>query len=318
MKIKFWSWIKKSSPSVQGGESMASPGSQNFRLVRFAETWLIDFTDALLVPVSQFCLMLGFISGTIAVLSTRYNINAMPWFNLTWAIIQAVAIDGLFFAVWAIWQRSQGKGWLRTWYFFIGVLLGCVASLVNDVVSFSELNRISTIALTMQQLHINESDFSLCRSVLVVLVSILIVTLPRGGVKVAHVIEQTSTPAVDTAQLLQSIQDANRQLVSDLVSQFSQVTVQMVREAVQIVPQLPEKCEGSDISDVRVSTGKCDDDNVNGSKVSIEQMPYALQIEQLYQQNTDITIAEIIRVTGCGRSTASKWLNKLKPVEVQP
>ena len=48
------------------------------KVVLWAQTWLIDFTDAILIRICQFCLMLGFIAGTIAVLSTRYNINAAP------------------------------------------------------------------------------------------------------------------------------------------------------------------------------------------------------------------------------------------------
>src|SRR5882762_36158 len=183
-KRRFLFWRRKAvDPAAP--VSMARPMAthhdmESNTVVQCAQICLIDFTDAILVRICQFCLMLGFIAGTIAVLSTRYNINAAPWFNITWAIVQAIAIDGLFFAVWSIWQRAKGQGWLRVWYFLIGILLGCVAALVNDIVSFSELNRVSTISLTMYQLHISESDFSLSRSVLVVLVSILIVTLPRG------------------------------------------------------------------------------------------------------------------------------------------
>jgi hypothetical protein len=226
-------------------------------VVLWAQSWLIDFTDAFLIRICQFCLMLGFIAGTIAVLSTRYNINAMPWFNIVWAVVQAIAIDGLFFAVWSIWQRSKGQGWLRVWYFLIGILLGCVASLVNDVVSFSELNKVSTIAQTMQQLHINESDFSLSRSVLVVLVSILIVTLPRGKQhaelapieqpKVEEVVPVAPEPAIDiekvlqtmvamNQQTLQSAQEMNRQALNVTIEHFTNVTVEAVREAVASLP----------------------------------------------------------------------------------
>jgi hypothetical protein len=227
-------------------------------VVLWAQTWLIDFTDAILVRICQFCLMLGFIAGTIAVLSTRYNINAAPWFNITWAVVQAIAIDGLFFAVWSIWQRSKGHGWLRVWYFFIGILLGCVAALVNDIVSYSELNRVSTIAQTMQQLHISESDFSLSRSVLVVLVSILIVTLPRGQKQaapapivqppeVAPAPPVTTEPAIDLEKILQtvveksvqSMHEMNRQAMSVTIEHFTNITVEAVREAVASLPVVP-------------------------------------------------------------------------------
>src|SRR5258707_10501761 len=154
MAKRFLFWRRPADPSgpIQPAvkPAVVNQDMESNKVVLWAQTWLIDFSDAILVRICQFCLMLGFIAGTIAVLSTRYNINAAPWFNITWAIVQAIAIDGLFFAVWSIWQRAKGQGWLRVWYFFIGILLGCVAALVNDIVSFSELNRVSTISLTMQ------------------------------------------------------------------------------------------------------------------------------------------------------------------------
>jgi hypothetical protein len=310
-------------------------------VVLWAQRWLIDFSDAILVRLCQFCLMLGFIAGTIAVLSTRYNINAMPWFNITWAVVQAIAIDGLFFAVWSIWQRSKGQGWLRAWYFFIGILLGCVASLVNDVVSFSELNRVSTISLTMQQLHINESDFSLSRSVLVVLVSILIVTLPRGKQHVQSApIEQPQSeveevakevaPAIDIEKVLQTMIAMNQQTLQSVQEQHSQamnvtiervinITMETVKEAMlalpigSAVPQIEAPVQAVDESGT-VSISE-DEDTIEGSE---NDAPNSEKIAAILKTNPDLNGRQIAELAGCSERTARKWKGRIQvftPIE---
>ena len=310
------------------------------KVVLWAQRWLIDFTDAFLIRICQFCLMLGFIAGTIAVLSTRYNINAMPWFNITWAVVQAIAIDGLFFAVWSIWQRSKGQGWLRVWYFLIGILLGCVASLVNDVVSFSELNRVSTISLAMQQLHINESDFSLSRSVLVVLVSILIVTLPRGKqhAEPVQVVQPQSEvedleevkPVIDiekvlqtmvamNQQTLQSAQEMNRQALNVTIEHFTNITMEAVKEAMaslpiaSAVPLIEAPVQAVDESGT-VSISE-DEDTIEGSEFD---GPYSEKIEALLKENPDLNGTQLAQMAGCSPRTARKWKGRIQvftPIE---
>src|SRR5437868_1277155 len=95
----FLFWRRPAGPTQPVAKpTITNQDMENNKVVQWAQTWLIEFTDAILVRICQFCLMLGFIAGTIAVLSTRYNINAAPWFNIVWAVVQAIAIDGLFFA----------------------------------------------------------------------------------------------------------------------------------------------------------------------------------------------------------------------------
>jgi hypothetical protein len=325
-------WKRKAKPAKQPVVATTNHDMENNRVVRWTQTWLIDFSDAILVRICQFCLMLGFIAGTIAVLSTKFNINAQPWFNIVWAVVQAVAIDGLFFAVWTIWKNSNGKGWLRTWYFFIGLLLGCVAALVNDIVSYSELQRVPTIGLAMQQLGIQEGDFSLSRSVLVVLVSILIVTLPRREPAVPVVQPVAEQPAIDTEKILQSVQEMHTNAMQEMIDKFKVVTIELVKETVErqiatiALPQIEapdETCMEVDESEIQGSMPE----TVEPSIITVDgpiqgsmptgryTSPYALQIAQLYSENAEITIPEIMEVTGCARVTAEKWLGRMKPVD---
>ena len=350
--MKLFFWRRKSvapsgltQPTVIQTPTAHHQTMEDNAVVLWAQRWLIDFTDAFLIRICQFCLMLGFIAGTIAVLSTRYNINAMPWFNITWAVVQAIAIDGLFFAVWSIWQRSKGQGWLRVWYFLIGILLGCVASLVNDVVSFSELNRVSTISLAMQQLRINESDFSLSRSVLVVLVSILIVTLPRGKqhAETVQVVQPQSEvedieevkPAIDiekvlqtmvamNQQTLQSAQEMNRQALNVTIEHFTNITMEAVKEAmaalpiVNPVPQIeaPDEAVNPEGNTDEIEGINEDTTENQGLLNGQYNSRYAGQIQVLYLEKNDITPAEVSKIIGCSKPIAKKWLERVKPVTI--
>jgi hypothetical protein len=341
---RFLFWRRKVNPAgpvpPAAKQTTISLDMESNKVVLWAQRWLIDFTDAILVRICQFCLMLGFIAGTIAVLSTRYNINAMPWFNIVWAIVQAIAIDGLFFAVWSIWQRSKGQGWLRAWYFFIGILLGCVASLVNDVVSFSELNKVSTIALTMQQLHINESDFSLSRSVLVVLVSILIVTLPRGK-QHAETVQVEPPPVPETVpvapeppidiekvletmvtmnqQTLRAVQEMNNQAMNVTIEHFTNITVEAVKEAVASLPmgaivQQIERPEEVPEPLIRADETEVLEVDEKPTYHSDSASNYGDKIEALLQEQPDLNGKQIAEMVGCSERTAYKWKNRIQVI----
>src|SRR5436190_11801955 len=145
-------WKRKAVEPV-ARPAAAHDAMEDNAVVQWSQRWLIDFIDAFLMRWCQFSLMIGCILGTFGLYATSFNLTAQPAFNGIWAGIQAVSIDGLFFAVWSVWRRSAGKGWLRTWYFCIGVLLMIVAAMVNGVVSYTELHKVATISLTMQELH---------------------------------------------------------------------------------------------------------------------------------------------------------------------
>lgn len=214
---RFLFWKHKPVNPIVPTPPAAKPTTTNQEMednvvVLWSQRWLIDFIDAFLMRWCQFSLMIGCILGTFGLYATSFNLTAQPAFNGVWAGIQAVSIDGLFFAVWSVWRRSTGKGWLRTWYFFIGVLLMVVAAMVNGVVSYTELHKVATIALTMQELHINETVFSWSRSVLVVLVAVLITTLPRGSkVEESVPVEQPQNeveevePSIDFEKVLETM-----------------------------------------------------------------------------------------------------------------
>lgn len=136
----------------------------------------------------------------------------------------------------------------------------------------------------------------------------------------------------------------------ETLNHFSQVTVELVRETVErtaatIAIQTPAQTalpapsdtyqsEKSDMSNVSegekngVSEGQTEALNLdaiafggeqNGGDEMVSQgeqdeQDYSDQIAAMYQQNNNIRVTDIVAALGCSRSTASKWLKRVKPV----
>jgi DNA-binding transcriptional regulator YiaG len=136
----------------------------------------------------------------------------------------------------------------------------------------------------------------------------------------------------------------------ETLNHFSQVTVELVRETVErtaatIAIQTPAQTalpapsdtyqsEKSDMSNVSegeqngVSEGQTEALNLdaiafggeqNGGDEMVSQgeqdeQDYSDQIAAMYQQNNSIRVTDIVAALGCSRSTASKWLKRVKPV----
>src|SRR5438876_9469038 len=93
--------------------------------LRSFNAWRDDF----LIEISTLLLMIGFCMGTVDIF-IRGNISASQWFTVSFAVVQAIAIDGLFFAV---WSKIRQATWTRANIFknlaliFVGVVLAAVA-----------------------------------------------------------------------------------------------------------------------------------------------------------------------------------------------
>ena len=144
-----------------------------------------NWRDDTLIDVSTLLLMIGFIMGTFDIL-TRIGIATSPWFTGLWAIVQAIAIDGLFFAVWAKIARTSwatGYRFKSTAMVFVGLLLAVVAILINAVLSLQQLTGIADSLQAMAMLHISSIAFVWARAILVVAVALLVQLFCRGKVE---------------------------------------------------------------------------------------------------------------------------------------
>src|ERR1700681_2667486 len=68
-----------------------------------------EWRDEILIEASTLLLIAGFILGTIDIF-VGGGVATAAWFKVSWAVVQALAIDGLFFAVWSRVARAK---WTR-------------------------------------------------------------------------------------------------------------------------------------------------------------------------------------------------------------
>ncbi len=139
--------------------------------------------DDFLLELASILLLVGFSVGTVDVL-TRGGLTAQPWFQDIWAVVQALSIDVLFFAVWGRVRRATWGGWRanirNSVMVFVGLLLALVAALVNGLVNVQQLLSLPDIAAAMAALGIDQVAFTIARSLLIVFVAALVALFGRS------------------------------------------------------------------------------------------------------------------------------------------
>lgn len=212
--------------------------------LRAFNNWRDDF----LIELTTLLLMIGFVVGTIDVL-TSGGLSQISFVNYAWAVVQAVAIDGLFFAVWGKIRRLE---W--TWRLLfnnlmliaVGLLLAIVAALVNNILGYEELNHVATLAEVMAKLGVDATIFSYVRSTLVVLVSILVALFARNhGPSIKELLAMI-TQHKEEAEGLRAIRDT---LTKERDSQMERATkAEKDRDGLQAtVFDLTAKLEASNL-----------------------------------------------------------------------
>lgn len=153
--------------------------------------------DDFLLELASILLLVGFSTGTVDVL-TKGSLTAQGWFQDVWAVVQALSIDVLFFAVWGRVSRAEWRGWRacmkNSAMVFVGLLLALIAALVNGLVNVQQLLSLPDIAAAMAALHIDQVTFTVARSILIVFVAALIALFGRAEKVESARPRQASTP----------------------------------------------------------------------------------------------------------------------------
>lgn len=139
----------------------------NAKLKQF-NLWWDEFILELIKPMA----ILSMTMGTVAV----FNLSGLairPWFVTSWAIVQAMSIDGLFFATWDRFFTSK-RSWAMIGLLFVGITLAIVAVAINAILGFQVLWAIADSQQAMTRLGINSSLFTFIRAILAVTVFIMI------------------------------------------------------------------------------------------------------------------------------------------------
>lgn len=185
--------------------------------------WLdnaIEWLEQAITRLAIVCLIIGFVMGTISILTPKFQLSDLSWYDLLWAIVQAVSFDTLFVAVLFLVRDSfkaenRPKWYVFVWYIGVAVLLGIVASVVSTTLAYQELSQTKTIVDAMANLGISQEAFAYTRSILAVLVTALVCTLPRKKV----------TPVSYKDRLLNKYRRENDKLEAKLIAQKERETI---------------------------------------------------------------------------------------------
>lgn len=153
--------------------------SNNNQIIKSMD-YAIEFFESAIQRLSLFFLLIGFIAGTIAFLTQQFDLPQSPWFELSWATVQAVAVDGLFFGVLVRFSKADWKThpWAKSYYGLVSALLGFVATVVSTTITAHGINN-ESVPQALASIGISVSAFATARAVIVVIVFALVATLPK-------------------------------------------------------------------------------------------------------------------------------------------
>lgn len=148
--------------------------------LHLATHWFREFNvwlDEFILELSSRLLLLGFVLGTIDVFA-RGGMATTSTFMVFWAAIQALSIDGLFFAVWGKvstveWKTGSRKRLVAM--LLTGVMLGLATLVVNGIVSYQDMYNVGDSLIAMNRLgFFTPQTFVIARAFLVVSCAILV------------------------------------------------------------------------------------------------------------------------------------------------
>jgi hypothetical protein len=158
--------------------------------------WMKDF----FIEISPLLAFVGFLMLVVDI-NVRGGLATSVWFEVPWAIVQAIAVEGLLFAIWFhifgyTWPKWSGFWpWLLTAIgrlpaIAIGLCMAMVGVAMVDIALYQELYNIADSVTAMANLHIPVDVFMHSRAILIVVTSLL--AIPFG--------KRKSRPAIATPQ----------------------------------------------------------------------------------------------------------------------
>lgn len=141
--------------------------------------WFSDFA----IELSPILVLIGMLmTGVDIYLNGR--LATQTWFEVPWAIVQVIAVDGLWFAVWLrILTHKHERKW-GAWLWFlsmigVGLAMLIVAFIMNDIVLFQQVNSIASSLGAMSILGIPIAIFTHFRAGLLVATATLAMLFSR-------------------------------------------------------------------------------------------------------------------------------------------
>lgn len=156
--------------AIELGEKINTAG-------REFKSWFMDFT---LVYTPIFVLVGLLMTGTNTYLNGRLATSL--WFMVPWALVQVLAVDGLWFAVWIrILTDEYRWGWFIYHFFLIlvGFTMTGIGIVMADILFFQEALGITSSLAAMQVIGLPLGIFLHSRAVLLMATATLAIILDK-------------------------------------------------------------------------------------------------------------------------------------------
>lgn len=300
---------------------------------------LIEFIFRFVAKTSEPLLAVGLVISAVDVLTKGRLMSDNIALSYGWAWAQSIAIESsggvvLVYGLQSFKDRDKVKAWAY-------IVLAALLAIVGGMMLYSQLLSSATGAqdafsgggwltqvLVILRVIVSVTYVVLCRTKHIKFNNLLTDTLTLAGVNTTQVTTSEETESKQDERLekmlqamqamnqqnLQAMQTMSQQVLTVTVEQFTRVTIDAVRQAVECLPQpatLPQLPEGNTDQETGVNVSEPPTEP-NGGKQN-----YGPQIEALYTLNPHITTTEIERQLGCTRKTAAKHLERLRPVMVE-
>jgi hypothetical protein len=239
---------------------------------RDIKAWLSEF---MLVYSPIFVLLGMLMTGADVYLNGRLAMSI--WFMVPWSIVQVLAVDGLWFAVWIRILTDEYKWRWFPYHAFtilIGVTMTCIAVVLSDIVFFQQTMNIGSSLQAMQVIGIPVGIFLHSRAILLVATSTLALVFDK-------VMRDTRRPAK------KSTQSPHRSTPKSTHIPETKITESTDKPTLVALPA-PK------------STGDGYRDKIKWT------------IERYMQEGKAYTYQDIANETGAAMATVKKWAPKIK------
>lgn len=279
-----------------------STGWQSFVSLHWYDQ-VIEFLFRFVAKTSEPLLAIGLIISAADVLTKGRLMNDNVMLAYGWAWAQSIAIESsggvvLVYGLQSFKDRDRVKAWAY-------IILAGLLAIVGGMMLYSQLLSSATGA---QDAFSGGGWLTQVLVILRVIVSVTYVVLCRTKHFRFHdLLTDTAPGAVTPAQddrfeqLLARMETMQQQSLQMVVEVATRVSVNAVREALTELPgPLQAQIEAPD-------------SDCSGEQEGEQSGNYGARIDALYQTNPEITVSEIVNTVGCSRSTANKWLQRVKP-----
>ena len=265
----------------------------NTSLKKFNAWWDVFILEAI-KPLAIASMALG----TIAVFNLQ-GLAIQPWYVMAWAIIQAMSIDGLFFATWdKLWSTRLHKSniFAMIGLLYIGLILSVVAIAINAILGYQVLWGIADSAQAMLKLGISPELFVDVRAGLAIIVFIMI-SFVRAQNRSNELLDEQIVAAKR-----EKVQSKKKSLTSNHTESIRLSPQSLKSNHIEAIRLSPQSQQSNSLQPMPIEEAK------NASKYDL--------IKHTYQQKLDAgqkcTQEQLAEESGAGLSTVKLYLPRIK------